>query len=1129
MNYFKNTTVRTRLLCIFVGWMLVFSSFGLFVAYQMNQLVNVTKKIYEDPLQVSNASMEVRTDLIKMYTIVGNIVNSVNELDFQHWILEASISEQRIYTNLDIIKKHTTTTAAQEYEKETRKLYREWSNKRAEITKLISKGNRKEAFQISQENDPRYLDQLVCDLIELDSITKDTATKLVSQSTQIQNNQRNTLITLMISISIISFMLFYVVIKSILDPIAALKNAMHTSTNTDQLVESDLEGNNEIVDMANHYNSLIKRLKRQFWITNGKNSLNEALSGDINLEQLTQKAINFLSRTLHAGKGVFYIYNDKTKNLELKAAFSFTQKGEFKKQYPIGHGIIGQVALEKEPILLSNIQNSELLIETGTLSQVPLNTYTFPLLYEEKVYGVIELAAFELFDKNKQEFINEFGKIVSINLYSTIQKEKIKSLLEYSEKQQLLLEQQAKDLTDSNVQLEEQQSQLEEQARLLETKNQDLEQSKEELTSYSLKLEATNKYKSQFLANMSHELRTPLNSIILLSKLLSENPTDQLSKKNLEKVNIIYKAGNDLLQLINDILDLSKIESGKVDLLSHEFHSNELVIEMKQLFERLAKEKNIKLYIEDLVNTQLIGDKDKISQVLKNLISNAIKFTHEGSVTFKMTPNKQNGVTFYVSDTGIGIPKDKLPIIFEEFQQVDGSISRKYGGTGLGLSICKKISEIMNGNIHVSSEEGIGSNFSFFLPNIISELEAAHTEVSSSKEVDLICDRNKKILMIEDDENFANVIKKINEDMGFDTLIAKTGKEGLQFVQKYKFDGILLDLGLPDMSGIEVLRELKSIRELSTIPVHIISGIDKDASIKELGAIGYHQKPISEKDISNVLTNMISFSKKTPKYLLVVEDDPVQRRAIKELVQNTEIEVSDVATEQEAVQELKRNIYDVIILDLDLKEGSGMNVCKFIEEKNMNIPIIIYTGKDLTSDQQAELKKYASRIILKTNNSDEKLLDDVALFLHKVRINKKENYLLPAMQQNHVLDLESKKILVVDDDPRNIFVLAAALENYGVVIYEADNGKTALEKLHEEKVDLVLMDIMMPVMDGYEAIEKIRKDPTLKHIPIIALTAKALKEDRDKCIEAGADDYISKPVDYNALIQLVNAWIHKYN
>jgi len=446
-----------------------------------------------------------------------------------------------------------------------------------------------------------------------------------------------------------------------------------------------------------------------------------------------------------------------------------------------------------------------------------------------------------------------------------------------------------------------------------------------------------------------------------------------------------------------------------------EFDSQDLIKELEQMFKGIAKEKDLEFIIEDHLNKKMIGDKDKISQILRNLLSNAFKFTEQGPIVFKIVPDEeyQNAVNISVIDTGIGIPKEKQKIIFEAFQQVNGSISRKFGGTGLGLSICKK----------VISEEGIGSEFTLFLPNAIAgvtdknqnELEFLEDfrnmsleEASVSKDLEFISESDKMILVIEDDKEFADAIKQINKSMGYDTLAALNGEEGLELAGKYKVDGILLDLGLPDMSGIEVLRELKGMRELRETPV------------------------------------------------------------------------------------------------------------------------IVYTGMDLTEKQENELRKYAESIIIKTANSDERLLEEVTQFFHNVRKNENDgHYLLPRTKEEYALSLKDKKILIVDDDARNIFVLAAVLENYNATIYEAENGKAALELLKAEKIDLILMDIMMPVMDGYEAIKEIRKDDILKHIPIIALTAKALKGDRGKCIEAGADDYISKPVDYDALIRLVKAWISK--
>jgi len=495
----------------------------------------------------------------------------------------------------------------------------------------------------------------------------------------------------------------------------------------------------------------------------------------------------------------------------------------------------------------------------------------------------------------------------------------------------------------------------------------------------------------------------------------------------------------------------------------------------------------------------------------------------------------KNGITFSVTDTGIGISDDNIGRVFEEFQQGDGTISRKFGGTGLGLSISKKLAKLLKGEIGVKSRIGEGSTFTLHLKDIIISSETKDLSIESNEdiqEVTITSDslpinltREKAVLIIEDDEHFADYIKSINEKMGFDTIVARTGSEGLLYSKKYPINAILLDLMLPDISGIDVLRELKSTIELRNIPVHIISAIDKNNLPQRLGAIGYHQKPIEERDVSKVISKAINFSTKEIKQLLVVVKDKNETLSINSLINNKSVEVKTVDSEEKARVELDKGIYDAIVLVLQIGSRANISIYNYLKEKGLEIPIIVYSEDGLTLEQEKSIRKYSDSIIIKTAHSHEMLLDEITLFLHNVKKKEKNNqYLTNKTHREYALRLEGKTILIVDDDPRNIFILASALEDFGADILEAENGEIAISQLQNNTIDLILIDIMMPIMDGYETMKAIRKDKNLKNIPIIAITAKSLKEDREKCIAAGANDYISKPIDYDTLLRLVKAW-----
>jgi CheY-like chemotaxis protein len=1184
MNLIQNMSIKQRLITILFIWVSIFICFGIFAVIEATNLGNVTKSVYEHPFQVSAAAKDVRLDLNKIQRSLEDIVSSGNETEIRISSEKLKAIEQNINENLDIIKNYTIVEQSRELEKQAEEMFMQCDEDSQVVIDDMLKGNVQQAANIIKEIEAVNIDKLGELLIQIEDNARSKADEFLKEAESIGNSQRTVLVSVIILVSSISFILFITVINGILKPINALNTAMRTGTDTGKLMSVNIKGKNEIVEMSNFYNTLVNKLKDMFWAKDTQNDLSQDLSGCISIEELTEKAVNFLSRVVNAGKGILYIYDKESSILHLKAAFAFTESDKLYENLSLGEGIIGQVALQRKPIFQKNISKTENYISTGVIDEAPLNTYTFPLIYEKELYGVIALASFEPYDKTRLEFLNESSNIIAANLYSSFQNQNIKHLLQVSEEaredvrksaeelkdanaalqeqqellqqqseeiqqtnteleeQQQLLQQQSEELHQTNLLLEEQQQQLEEQARLLSIDNKNLEIIKDELIERSDALELINRYKSEFLANMSHELRTPLNSIILLSKLLTSKANARFDSKDLEKINIINKSGQELLRLINDILDLSKIEAGRVNLEVVDFHSNSLLDEIRNMFEGAAKEKSLKLELEDLVSGRLRGDQHKISQILRNFISNAIKFTEKGSVILKIMPDQgaKDGVIVLVKDTGTGIAKEQQAIIFEEFRQGDSTITRKHGGTGLGLSISKKLSDLMGAEIKVKSEIGVGSEFYLYIPNLISAADGDYDirqKVLSDKgdesfdEASAAASMNNEdraILIIEDDKEFSKYVANIIRGMGFMPLIAFTGKNGLRLAGEYKPHGILLDLGLPDISGMDVLRELKSTNELRKIPVHIISVRDKDNKAQKAGAKGYSQKPLEESDVVGIVSEMLAFSENTPKKLLLIEDNRVQQEAIKELIGNGYIVVNTVDTEEAAKQKIAHGNYDAVILDLALKEGNGFNVCRFIGENNIEIPVIVYTGRDLSLDQEKEIRRYADSIIIKTANSSERLLDEVTLFLHRVKKNQKDQYYLYSKtNEEYALNLTGNTILIVDDDPRNIFVLASALEDCGASIIEADSGKTALQKLNEQKADLILMDIMMPETDGYRTIKAIREMPELKDIPIIAVTAKALKEDREKCIEAGANDYISKPVDYNTLKHLVKVWIEK--
>ncbi|MBM7614961.1 response regulator [Alkaliphilus hydrothermalis] len=1178
MKAFLNLNIFNRLVLALILSIGVFVTFGIFTITEMNELSAVTEDLYNDPLKVSNAATEIRVNIIKIQREMRELILHENEHDINQSKIEVDILNNDVLDKLDFISEHTVAQETKEKAEEVRRDFLRWRGNHDEVIRLSLLDRDQEATDMTQGINTDFVDSMLKKLVAVENMSQERARGLIENVYEIEQGLKSTVTILVLILSFLLSIFFIFIIRSILGPINTLVEAMNKSIESNNLQKVHLDGKDEMASIAKYYNMLVDKLNTQFWIKDVQNKLNEVVSGDQLLNVIIEKGLNCIARTMGAGKGAFYLYNRELNLLQLKGSYAFTEREILSSEYELGEGVVGQVAIERKPILLRNINPMKERIVTGVYQGEPMNTYTFPLVKEGALYGVMELASFEEFDAPKLEFLNQAARIITTNLYSSLQNQEIMDLLVVSEEaqrevevtahelqkanavleeqqeqlqkqtaelqqtnaeleeQQELLQRQTAELQQSNAELEEHQQILEQQSGLLNMKNVELEKSKEELVKYSQQLEMGNRYKSEFLANMSHELRTPLNSIILLSRLLMNNK-NHLVNEDLEKVEVINNSGKELLRLINDILDLSKIEAGKVDINNVEFHSNELVKELRLLFEKIAEEKKIQFKVTDSLNTFIVADRHKISQILRNLISNAIKFTEKGTVNLSIyhSPEKKNSVKFSVTDTGIGISQENLASIFEEFQQGDGSICRCFEGTGLGLSISKKLAELIQGYITVESTPYKGSDFTLHLDNAINQhAEEADGYTSglmeSAATVDgvQIPEGDKVILIIEDDPHFAAYIKEISEGVGFKTLVAKDGREGINLLHNHQVDGILLDLILPDVNGIDILREIKEIPEFMGIPVHIISSCNKNNIPQKLGAIGYQEKPVDKVELLEIIGKLMSFKEKYPKKVLLMIDNVLKRKLVETLLKDQKVMITGVETVQNAKKMLDKENYDVIILDLELEDDKGIRICHYLEQKELEVPVIIYTGKELTIEQEKKIREYADSIIVKTANSDKRLIDEVTLFLHNIKKRVlKSQYLMSKTNIEHSLRIQEKRILIVDDDSRNIFVLATALEEYGADILEAENGEVALSLLQENKVDLVLMDIMMPVMNGLETIKAMRKDEDLKDIPIIAITAKTLKEDKAKCILAGANDYISKPVDYDVLIRLVKAWIDK--
>jgi signal transduction histidine kinase/DNA-binding response OmpR family regulator/HAMP domain-containing protein len=936
----------------------------------------------------------------------------------------------------------------------------------------------------------------------------------------------------------------------------------------------------------------------QNWLKTGQNLLNEKMRGDNDLHTLTLNIISFLAEYLHAQVGAVYLPDSDDKSLSLYGSYAFIKRKTLSDRFQIGEGLVGQAAFGKQAISLTDVPEDYTRIASATGDMRPRNVIVQPLVYDGQLAGVIELAFKDVVNDSKMEFLQLVSENIAISIHSAIARVKLAELLQQTQQQAEELQTQQEELKVANEELEEQtkalkeserelQSQqeelrvtneeLEEKTNSLETqkeeinyKNIELQRAKAELEDKARELEITSKYKSEFLANMSHELRTPLNSLLILSKNLLQNKKKNLVPDQLESVEIINKSGKDLLNLINEILDLSKIESGKMDINIETLKVEDIANNIKRNFNHVISEKGLDLQvnISSRMPETIQLDIIRLEQVIKNLISNAIKFTNEGVITVDFAPAGEHHTisrsdihpdkffTISVKDTGIGIPHEKQKIIFEAFQQADGSTSRNYGGTGLGLSICREIVRLFGGEIQLESEVGQGSVFTVLLPFKYSKLksnaEISETDVirefkpkrTIKKEVETdlnllmpIEDDQKAlaaddliILAIEDDLNFARILKNQCHEKGFKFLHAVTGESGLKMAEKYLPDAILLDIKLPGIDGITVLDRIKDNSKLRHIPVHIMSALEETIDVYQKGAIGYLHKPVDEGMMDQAFTKIKDIINKDVKDLLIIEDDKTMLDHIIEVIGHEGVKPVGANTAKMAFDLLLEKKFDCIVLDLGLPDMSGFDLLKMTEKEGIEMPpVIIYTGKDLTKEENNLLKKYAESIIIKGVKSEERLLDETALFLHRVveRLPSKKQQIITNLHDKES-SLKGKKALIVDDDMRNLFALSKVLDEKGMKIIEAENGKVALEKIEAQKdIDIVLMDIMMPVMDGYEAMRRIRQKPQFKTLPVIALTAKAMKDDVEKCIAAGANDYLAKPIEIEKLISLMSVWLYK--
>jgi CheY-like chemotaxis protein/CHASE3 domain sensor protein len=952
-----------------------------------------------------------------------------------------------------------------------------------------------------------------------------------------------------------------------------------------------LVGRRELVRLSDlfsetlrHENAHNDALRHQAWLRSGQTALSERVAALHALEPLAQEVLAQVARYLDGVVAAMYVRADDGVLTRIGAYGFVHDAAQHAPTIQPGGSLAAQAVDQRRALVVRDLPPDYIKVGSSLGEAPPRELLIAPLSNHGKMKGVIEIGFLHPVTERDVEFMELVGPTVgaavaavlyrqrlqlaleesqTLNEELQVQQEELRTANEELEEQSRALEESQSTLENQQAELEQTNDQLAEQALNLDLKNTALNEAQGQLRQRALELERASRYKSEFLANMSHELRTPLNSSLILARLLSDNATGNLNEEQVRFAQTIYSAGNDLLLLINDILDISKVEAGKLELVPEELPVRRVADALARTFEPLARQKALgfSITVAPTVPATIHTDRQRLEQVLKNLLSNAVKFTESGSVALAVSATAEGWIQFAVRDSGIGIAPDQQERVFDAFHQADGTTSRRFGGTGLGLSISRDLTALLGGTLALESSPGQGSTFTLSLPKSgavaatppappaprapapgsAAAAAPARAEAGVPAEPadgpapafpdDRARPRagQRTVLAIEDDPDFARILYDLAHDLDYRCLVALTATEGLELAASQAPDAILLDMRLPDRSGLSVLQLLKESPDTRHIPVHVVSSMDNGGEALHLGAIGYALKPASREQLEEVFRKLQEKSAQKIKHVLLVEDDERQRDSVVRLIADADVEIAAVGSGGEALALLRTRIFDCMIIDLKLPDMQGRTLLERMsaEELCSFPPVIVYTGRNLTRDEEAELLKYSRSIIIKGARSPERLLDEVTLFLHKVESqlsSERQNMLRTVRGRDRVF--EGRTILLVDDDVRNVFALTSALEQRGAKVEVGRNGLEALARLDAVPgIDLVLMDVMMPVMDGLEATRRIRTDARFERLPIIAITAKAMKDDQEQCLAAGANDYLAKPIDLTRLYSLLRVWM----
>ena len=1208
---FKKLSIGWKLVCAFGLLTLLAIAVGGFAIFELNKLGGLTGQLYEHPYFVGTATKKIQNEVLLMSRALTKLLNDKNP--------NAIDSTEQQIADRDKIVHDLFEQVYDRYLGKTRDLhdayrsYNDWADIREEEFRLTRESRWDDATKTASDKAAQQVDRILDDLEDIVAFAEKKADSFYRESRDAGEISLRWMTVISVVFALAALMVAWITARNIGNPVRRLTRIASriASGASEPCIESDEV--DEIGQLTASFNSIIAanegimrqarevaggnyrteitprsdkdelgaalqkmslalrnahedRLFRD-WIMEGLNELHARLQGNRSVASVASQTLEFLALRFGAQVGAFYVYAPDRAELALAGSHAVGSNPPPPTIIKQGEGLVGQAALQKEIQTLENLPPDYCRISSATGGTAPTHLLLAPFFHKGELAAVAELGAVHPFDARVRTFLQQASHSIAVAVLSAQSRERLAELLEKTQQQAEELQLQQEELRQTNEELQEQSALIEEQKQAVQLKNSALEEAQRLNGDKTEALEKASRYKTEFLANMSHELRTPLNSILLLSKLLIENKSDTTDGKRIEFAQTINAAGSELLKLVNDILDLAKIEAGRMDLHPEELYLNDIVTRLDRLFAPIAQSKGIRFKINVPSGTPLRirTDRQKLDQILRNLLSNACKFTERGGVTLSIsTPQAASPeclgaanpstyrLVFAVTDTGIGIPEAKQGIVFEAFRQADGGTSRKYGGTGLGLTISRELARLLGARIVLQSKEGSGSTFALLLPEFLAISEVAQQTSGVPNPVvppvspvggapaepeDFVDDRSrlkpgdKSILIIESDKVSAQALLNFSRERGFLGLTAFDAKTGLHFADYYQPSAIVLDVGCSDMDGWSVLARLKENQATRHIPTHVMSATDRDLQAMKMGAVDVLVKPVTMSSVAGAFERIEKLMLKKVKQLLLVEDEPDQRAMIKSLLEGNDIDIVEASTGAEARKLLHEREFECMILDLGLPDMDGTKLLMELraDDAISKIPVIVYTGLELPAQTLAILDAYAEKVIFKGVKSGSKLIDDAALFLHRVEqsLPEEKQRMIRLLHDQEAI-FKNKRILIVDDDMRNVYALSNILEDKGLFVTATTNGSECLDRLAKDpNFSLVLMDIMMPVMDGCETMKQIRKMPRFAKLPIIALTAKAMKGDRSMCIEAGASDYLAKPVEVDKLFSMLRVWLYQ--